>query len=116
MNAGAAMLDALGAGWALRRVIRFLLRRALGRILQPESLDAHQARPARDAQRAQPRDVVSGGWRCPLSPLALPLRSSARRLHEVLTVSRLCCALLRSWTCSCTQAPWSWAAPARSCG
>jgi hypothetical protein len=116
MNAGAAMLDALGAGWALRRVIRFLLRRALGRILQPESLDAHQARPARDAPRAQPRDVVSCAWRSALVPLAPPLRSSARCLLEVLTHSRLCCATTRSWTCSSTPAPWSWAAPARSCG
>ena len=74
------MLDALGAGWALRRVIRFLLRRALGRILQPESLDAHQARSARDAQRAQPRDLVLDAWRGALVPLASPLRMYARRL------------------------------------
>jgi hypothetical protein len=45
VNAGAAVFDALGGGWALRRVARFLLTRALRRLLASD-VDGQQARRA----------------------------------------------------------------------
>ena len=85
------MLDALGASWALRRVIRFLLRRALGRILSPESLDAQQARPCPSAARRQLCRVLSS---CAsrrvrlLAPALTPLPSRLRGARSEASASR----------------------------
>jgi hypothetical protein len=59
VNAGAAVFDALGGGWALRHVVRFLLRRALGRLLTSD-VDGQQVRPRAHVARALlPRTCIA---------------------------------------------------------